>query len=67
MITVYVLANEQEAIYIGQTNNLARRLAEHNHRHTISTRGRGLWRIVHSEEFSDRSSAIRREKALKSS
>ncbi|PIR87382.1 MAG: hypothetical protein COU11_00665 [Candidatus Harrisonbacteria bacterium CG10_big_fil_rev_8_21_14_0_10_49_15] len=67
MITVYVLVNKYQKIYIGQTNDVVRRLNEHNRNHTISTSGKGLWKIAHSEEYEDRSTAMRREKALKSS
>ncbi len=67
---VYVLQNSKGKIYIGQTSNLERRIAQHHDpdcRLTLHTkRHMGPWRLVHSEEFPSRSSAMRREKELKS-
>jgi putative endonuclease len=69
--TVYVLRSESTAkIYIGQTSELPRRLAQHNdpsNRLTLHTkRNPGLWRLVHSEDFSTRAEAMIRERSLKS-
>lgn len=67
---VYVLQNPKGKTYVGQTSNLSRRLCQHNDpncRLTLHTkRHRGPWRLVHSEEFTTRSAAMRREKELKS-
>ncbi len=66
----YVLLNPRGEIYVGQTADLERRLAQHNdpdNRLTLHTKRRaGPWRLIHSEEFSSRSAAMRREKELKS-
>jgi len=66
---VYVLANPDDRIYIGQTQDLQRRFCEHNDsddRTTFHTkRYPGPWRLLHSETFSTRSEAIRRERQLK--
>jgi len=67
MFTVYVLANEIGKIYIGQTNNLDRRLLEHNSKNGHFTGGNGHWHIIYKEEFENRSFAIKRENELKSS
>ena len=68
---VYVLMNPQEEIYIGQTSQLAVRLAQHNdpeYRGTLYTkRHPGPWRLVHQEPFQTRAEAMRRERELKSS
>ena len=65
------MVNPHKEIYIGQTNNLSCRLAEHNDtncRLTLHTkRHTGPWRLIHSENYSTRSEAMRREKQLKSS
>ena len=50
--------------YIGHTENLARRVSEHNSNRTPSTRNRGPWELVYSEEFATRSEATQRERAL---
>ena len=56
--------------YTGQTDDLARRLAEHNdpaHSATkFTTRQPGPWRMVHHEQYATRAEAMRREKWLKS-
>jgi putative endonuclease len=66
---VYVLANPEQKTYVGQTADLDRRLAQHNEpnfRGTVHTKRRkGPWRLIHSEPFSTRAEAMRREKALK--
>jgi putative endonuclease len=64
---VYILASETRELYIGVTNNLERRLAEHRSGYdpaSYSVR-HGTTRLVHFEMTTDASSAIRREKRLK--
>jgi len=51
--------------YIGHTENLAKRLFEHNRNRTPSTRSRGPWELVYTEEFTTRSQASRRERQVK--
>jgi len=67
---VYVLINPEKKIYIGQTTDLQRRLAEHNEpdfRGTLHTkRHKGPWKIMYTEECLTRSEAMKREKQLKS-
>jgi len=66
---VYALYNqESNKIYIGQTNNVDRRLKEHNKSNKHYT-GKicGQWELIYKEESNDRSSAIAREKQLKTS
>jgi len=67
MYTVYVIINNESKIYIGQTNDLERRLVEHNSKNKHFTGNKGCWRLIHKEEFENRIYAIRREKELKSS
>ena len=62
---VYVLRNELGKAYTGMTNNIERRLKEHNSGHTRSTKNHE-WSIVFQEELQDRTSARKREKYLKS-
>jgi putative endonuclease len=68
---VYVLANPRDRIYVGHTNDLSRRLREHNDpefRGTLYTkRHPGPWRVIHQEQHPTRSAAMRRERELKSS
>jgi putative endonuclease len=64
-ITVYVLQGKRRR-YVGITNNLSRRLSEHRSGATRGARVIGQFRVLHTEEFDDYSSARQREKFLKS-
>lgn len=67
MFTVYVLKSlKNNYRYIGQTNNLPRRLEEHNLGSTPSIRFQRPFRLIYSEEFPTRQRAVIREKHLKS-
>ena len=65
---VYILRSKKDgSLYVGHTNDLARRLAEHNNPLGKSyTAKRGPWELVHSEDHPDRSTAMNREHYLKS-
>ena len=63
---VYVLRSlKDKKRYIGLTNNLSRRLAEHNNGKVNATNNRKPFQLVYSEEFADRAEAAQREKFLK--
>jgi putative endonuclease len=65
--TVYVIeSTETDYYYIGQTNDLSRRVSRHNENNVTSTKGRGPFEIVYTEAYDTRSGAIQREKELKS-
>jgi putative endonuclease len=67
MYTVYILKNSlSQRDYIGSTNNIARRLEEHNRGQTKSTRQKGNWTIMYSEVVKTRIEATKREKLIKS-
>ena len=67
MYTVYVLKSLATGqFYTGQTENLSRRLKEHNEGLSEYTKGRGPWELVYYEEYETRSEAMSREKFLKS-
>ena len=64
---VYILKSKnREIIHVGFTNNLERRLSEHNSGRSRFTRIYKPWEIVYKEKFSSEEEAIRREKYLKS-
>ena len=66
MFIVYILYSlSKKRYYVGQTNNLERRIHEHNSGHTRSTKYGVPWEIIWSEEFPDRSEASKREKQIK--
>jgi predicted GIY-YIG superfamily endonuclease len=65
---VYVLQNSDGRFYIGQTDSLDRRLAEHNDPQALPSKyavKNGPWKLVWSEEHPDRPSAVRRERQIK--
>ena len=65
---VYILQSRRNSkLYIGHTNNIDRRVEEHNAGNGGKyTRQNGPWILVHSEKHPDRVSAVRRELYLKS-
>ena len=62
---VYVLRNAQGQLYIGSTDNLDRRIQQHQQGEARWTRNRGPWTLVSSEIFPTRTDAMRRERQLK--
>lgn len=66
MYYVYLLQCADGSIYTGITTDVARRFAEHK-AGTAShyTSARGAKKIIHTEKCADRSSALRREAAIK--
>ena len=62
---VYVLRNPKGQLYIGSTNDLDRRVQQHQQGETRWTRNRGPWELVLSESFPTRADAMRRERNLK--
>jgi len=67
MYFVYILECSDSTLYTGITTDLKRRLDEHNNssKGAKYTRLRRPVKIVYSEEQADRSSASKREYALK--
>lgn len=66
--TVYILRTSANTLYIGQTNNLSKRLKEHNSkkgRGAKYTRGFESCSLVYSEIYPSRSEAMKREFELK--
>lgn len=64
---VYILRNlTTDRYYIGSTNNLERRIAEHNRGNNRSTRQKGVWQLIYFEEYSNRIDSQRRERQIKS-
>jgi putative endonuclease len=64
---IYVLKSEStNSSYVGHTYHLEKRLVEHNNGKSLSTRGKGPWRLVYKEECTTRSEAVSRERYFKS-
>ena len=67
MFTVYVLQSIKTGkYYIGSTNNLERRLKEHNSNKTRSLKNRGPFEVRFQEVYNTLSEAIKRELKIKS-
>ncbi len=67
MFVVYVLQNlVSHRHYVGSTNNLERRVEEHNRGQTKSTRQKGTWKVLYTEEYDTALEASKREKQIKS-
>ena len=67
MFTVYVLYSEEfNRTYTGLTNDLERRLKEHNSKQNRSTKAYVPWKVIYKEEIETRIKAREREKYLKS-
>ena len=64
---VYILQSlKDDRYYIGETADVTRRLQFHNAGFQRSTKARRPFKLVIMEEFSDRKSALKREKEIKS-
>jgi putative endonuclease len=63
---VYVLRSETAGVsYVGHTNNIHKRLDEHNNGKSKSTRNKRPWELIYYEEFKTRSEAMSRERYYK--
>ena len=70
MYWVYIIQSEKTGrFYCGQTNNLAKRLSQHNDRTNSFTkttyRDKGPWRLVSKIECSSRGEALKLERKIK--
>ena len=68
MYTVYILLSEEfDKTYVGFTSDLEERLKSHN---KLGTKGWTLkfcpWKLIHTEVYSSKTEAMKREKFLKS-
>jgi putative endonuclease len=65
---VYILRTSSNTLYIGQTNNLEKRLKEHKGRSSKSAKYMRYFSsssLVYSEKYSTRSEAMKKECELK--
>ena len=63
---VYIMSNKSKTLYIGITNNLARRINEHKKKMIDGfSKKYNITRLVYAEETNNARSAILREKQLK--
>lgn len=67
MFYVYVIQNDfNNKHYIGSTSNIENRLSEHNQGRVKSTKNKGKWRLIYSEEYKTNTEARIRENKIKS-
>ena len=63
---VYIIYSQSlERYYVGSTEDVERRLQQHNAGRSKSTRAGVPWKLVHTESFATRSDAIVRERKIK--
>ena len=66
MYYVYVLQSEKDKnFYVGYTNDLSKRIKQHNEGNVNSTKDRRPLRLVYYEAFLNQQDATHREKYLK--
>jgi putative endonuclease len=67
MFTLYILYSKSiDSYYVGYTNDIHRRLSEHNRKKGKFT-DRGIpWHMVYSEDFNTKKEVMDREKLIKS-
>ena len=63
---VYILKSIRDgSYYVGSTQDLFSRVERHNQGRSKYTRNKRPWELLYSEEYPDRSAAIKREKEIK--
>lgn len=66
--TVYILRTSKNTLYIGQTNDLEKRLKEHAEKSSKSSkymRSFSSFKLVYQEKYKTRSETLKREYELK--
>ena len=67
MFYIYVIKSREGFRYTGMTEDLEKRLIEHNEKKLSFWTKRGTnWELIYKEEFETKSEALKREKWLKS-
>ena len=66
MYYTYILENPDGRLYIGQSDNVEKRLLRHNSNMVKSTKHKGSWKLIYSRAFAARSEAVACETYLKS-
>jgi len=65
MYYLYILKNTRQKNYTGVTENVGKRLHDHNSRRVKSTKSGCPWFVVHTESYATLSEAKQREWFLK--
>lgn len=64
MFYFYLIQNELHELYYGSTNDLKRRIFEHNNGKSVSTKYH-KWKLIYYEAFTAEKDAREREQSLK--
>jgi len=65
--TVYVIKSKEGLHYTGMTEDFSKRLYEHNnYKLSFWTKRGSEWKLIYSENFSNKIDALKKEKWLKS-
>ena len=63
---VYILYSQKRSrYYVGQTDNIKKRLERHNNGLVPSTKGGSPWQLIKTFEVANRSEALKLEKRIK--
>jgi len=63
---LYIIQSQKDnSYYVGTTRDLSKRLERHNQGRSKYTKNKRPWKLVYSEEHPDRSTAMKREYAIK--
>jgi len=66
MYYVYIIKSKKDqSIYMGYTNDLRRRLQEHNNQENRSTKNKTPWKLIYYEAYQAKADAKYRERNLK--
>jgi len=65
MFNAYIIKNKEGKLYIGQTDDIERRILEHNESGRGYTSKYRPWELIYTEKFESRKEAMGREKYLK--
>jgi len=66
MFYTYILFSEKmQKHYVGQTNNIEKRIERHNLQKEKSTKYGTPWKLIYSEKLPTRSEAMLKEKQIK--
>jgi len=62
----YIIYSESlQRHYVGSTEDVEKRLQQHNAKKSKSTRGGVPWKLIHTETFLTRAEAMARERKIK--
>ncbi len=64
---IYLIKSEKGNIYIGSTNDLTRRLKEHNRKNSKYTKKDKKWKLIYFEEYKNIKEARLIERKIKKS